>query len=302
MTTHSPNILIVDDSNMERRLLSEALRQSGYETSEAEDGQMALDILNTLNGKRFDAVLLDKNMPGMDGFEVLTKIKQSHRLKHLPVIMQTGVTDTQNILQGLKLGAYHYLTKPFDIRILKGVVSTAIENVRLYNNLLKDLESQVTAVKLLREGSFEFKTPTDALCLATHLAGVCPAPQRAVLGLAELLTNAIEHGNLGLSYQDKSRLIEEHRLDREIQQRLTQVEYKDKTAHLSFIKNDRYIQFDIEDEGTGFNWQDYAEFNLKRLHDRHGRGIAIAKSISFNDVTYHPPGNKVTARIDLTNK
>ena len=103
------SILIVDDEPMARTLLRLMLVRSGYEVIEAVDGYDALEKLRTILP---DLVVLDVMMPGLNGFDVCTNIRDSDATSRIPVIMLSAKTDTQSIEQGMSAGATKYLTKP----------------------------------------------------------------------------------------------------------------------------------------------------------------------------------------------
>ena len=102
------HILIVDDDDKIRALLKDFLVKNNFLVSTAIDGENALEKLKIFN---FDVLILDIMMPGIDGFE-LTKIIRSKSL--VPIIHLTAMGDTDNIIQGLELGADDYLSKPFE--------------------------------------------------------------------------------------------------------------------------------------------------------------------------------------------
>ena len=115
-------ILIADDVKGVRQVLHSLLRKAGYQTLDAEDGNVALAMART---EAPDAVLLDIRMPGLDGFQVLDHI---HELDpDLPVVMITGYGDVDTAVRAMQRGAYHYLTKPFHNAEVLAVVERAIE-------------------------------------------------------------------------------------------------------------------------------------------------------------------------------
>lgn len=106
-------ILVVDDEERIRKLLSDYLRQSGYQIIEAEDGEKALDCF--FREKDIALILLDVMMPKLDGWEVLKEIR---RHSQVPVIMLTARTEEQDELKGFACGADEYIPKPFSPKVL----------------------------------------------------------------------------------------------------------------------------------------------------------------------------------------
>jgi CheY-like chemotaxis protein len=105
-------VLVVDDLTINRLLLVRWLGRNGFEAVEADSGERALEILAD---SRFDLVVLDVVMPGMNGFEVLRRIRRTHAADALPVFMATGKSEEREIALAAKLGANGYLIKPLDL-------------------------------------------------------------------------------------------------------------------------------------------------------------------------------------------
>ncbi len=213
-------VLIVDDERMNRTLLEAVLARSGYATVSAKDGQEAWDILDA-DPTGFETILLDRRMPRMNGMELLTRIRADERLQYLPVIMQTAHSSTEDVVEGIKAGAFYYLAKPLNLQVLLSVVAQAVEGHQRLLRLHDDLEKRTTAMTLLESGVFRFRTPEEGNVLAVALARSCPASRNLVVGLSEVFINAVEHGNLAISFDEKSQLLEDHGWTEEIARRLT---------------------------------------------------------------------------------
>jgi two-component system chemotaxis response regulator CheY len=110
-------MLSVDDSSVVRKIIRRAAEVLEFELLEAEDGPEGLEILTQADG-RIDLVLLDWNMPGMTGYEVLTQIKQNVKFSKIPVMMVTSESQKENIIQAIKAGAANYMIKPFTMEEL----------------------------------------------------------------------------------------------------------------------------------------------------------------------------------------
>ena len=122
-------ILVVDDNEMNRDMLSRRLQRQGYETLLAEDGLQAIELMTTHD---FGLVLLDIMMPKMNGYEVLEQVKNDERLKHIPIIMISAVDDLESVVRCIELGAEDYLFKPFNPVLLKARVRAGLEKKRLH--------------------------------------------------------------------------------------------------------------------------------------------------------------------------
>ncbi|WP_005031757.1 response regulator [Holophaga foetida] len=118
-------ILSVDDSATMRRIIGRAVAVMGYEFLEAENGLQALDLLPQ-HAPDLDLIILDVNMPEMDGFETLTRIKADARYKNIPVMMVTTESDRTRIVQAIQAGAANYVTKPFNQEDLSSKIAQCL--------------------------------------------------------------------------------------------------------------------------------------------------------------------------------
>lgn len=123
-------ILVVDDNELNRDMLSRRLVKQGYEVDVAEDGARALTKIED-NG--FDLVLLDIQMPVLDGFGVLERLKGSEQLRSLPVIVISAQSELDNVVRCIEMGAEDYLPKPFNAVILRARIHAALEKKRLHD-------------------------------------------------------------------------------------------------------------------------------------------------------------------------
>jgi phosphoserine phosphatase RsbU/P len=123
-------ILVVDDHELNRSMLSRRLRRLGHEVDEAGDGLEALAVLRE-GGGRHDVLLLDIMMPGMDGYEVLGHLKADPALRDLPVIMISALEDIDSVVRCIELGADDHLPKPFNPVLLQARIGACLEKKRL---------------------------------------------------------------------------------------------------------------------------------------------------------------------------
>lgn len=128
MRSTGGSVLIVDDAEMNRDLLSWQLRLQGHTISVAYNGRHALELIRALP---FDLVLLDIMMPEMNGYQVLEQLKADPALRHLPVVVISGIDDLDSVVRCIELGAEDYLLKPFNAVLLKARVDACLEKKRL---------------------------------------------------------------------------------------------------------------------------------------------------------------------------
>jgi CheY-like chemotaxis protein len=121
-------LLVVDDNEMNRDVLTRRLRKHGHEVATAENGLAALEMLG---GGGFDLVLLDVMMPELDGREALARMKADESLRHIPVIMISASEELETVVRCIELGAEDYLPKPFNPTLLKARVDASLEKKRL---------------------------------------------------------------------------------------------------------------------------------------------------------------------------
>lgn len=297
MSADRSRVLIVDDDPFNREILVEILDRENYELVTAADGYEALVAMEAPDSV-FDAVLLDRMMPGIDGMEVLRRIKSTPSLRWVPVIMQTAAAARDQVVEGIEAGAFYYLTKPFEMAILRSLVRSAADASRSQRRLRAEVDQNRLLIGLMNRASFNVRTPEEARRLSVLVANAAPQPEQAVLGLSELLLNAIEHGNLGLSYRDKSQLRENGTWEAEIERRLALPEYAQRTVTLEFRRTAQAVEVLITDEGDGFDWRPYLELDASRAFHAHGRGIALARKLSFQSLEYLGNGNRVLARLE----
>ena len=155
------------------------------------------------------------------------------------------------------------------------------------------------AQKLIRSVEYRFVTLEDVSSLVPVLAGMCPVPDVAAPGLSDLMVNAVEHGNLGVTYQEKSLLKWEGDWEAEIRRRLALPQFCERFATVRIERNADSVVFTITDQGDGFEWQKFLSFDPDRAFDPNGRGIAMAKMMSFSALDYVGRGNIVVARVNL---
>jgi CheY-like chemotaxis protein len=262
-------ILVVDDDAVSRRLIEAALDGEQYETTPARDGLEAWEALAAAPG-RFDAVILDRIMPRM---------QEDPTLAAIPVILQTSLDRKEDILEGFRAGAYYYIPKPLEVDFFLTVVHTAVQYGRMFRGLQEEHRKSMDAMSLLKSGSFRFRTLQEAWFLAT------------------LLSNAVEHGNLGVGYDAKSSLCEGDTWLAEITRRLDLPGNRDKIAEVGFERIGEEVRITIRDMGEGFDWKPFLELDPLRVFDDHGRGIALARMHSFDHLEYQGNGNTVVVTI-----
>lgn len=192
-------ILIVDDNPQNLQVLGKILMENNYKIEFSTNGEAALKWLET---RHFDLVLLDINMPGMDGFEVCRRIRLKQEMNNIPVIFLSADSERNSILKGFEFGAQDYVTKPFDSRELLVRVNThiklkdSLEKLEKFNKSLEEkvlertqqLKESNEHLELLNMKLLDLdKAKTGFLNLISH---EIRTPLNGILGPMELLKSA----------------------------------------------------------------------------------------------------------------
>jgi CheY-like chemotaxis protein/anti-sigma regulatory factor (Ser/Thr protein kinase) len=287
-------ILAVDDDRMERMFLERQIGDSGHKLLQAEQGVEALEILKKNKGG-IDVVIMDRLMPMMDGITAVRRMKEDAELRKIPVIMVTGAGGEKEMQEGLEAGVFYYLQKPVNEDMLQSVLLAATREAEQKRSLSEELRRHRASFDLIHTVKFQFRTIDEAEDLAAFVAHCFPDPERVLTGLAELMINAIEHGNLEIGYEGKSQLLEQGTWKEEIARRLEDEKYWHRKAEAVLTRKEDGIYFIVTDEGNGFNWRKYMMIDPSRAGDNHGRGIAQANAVSFDKLAYNAKGNQVVA-------
>jgi CheY-like chemotaxis protein/two-component sensor histidine kinase len=185
------NILIVDDNPKNLQVLGSILRANNFDIEFATNGMAALELLKL---KNFDMILLDINMPEMDGYTVCEKIRTNPDLIKMPIIFLTAEYSKESVIKGFEVGAQDYVTKPFDSRELLMRVKThlnlknSIEKVNALNNSLEEKVSRRTQQLNLALQKADESNRLKTVFLQ-NIAHEIRTPMNGIFGFMDLLRN-----------------------------------------------------------------------------------------------------------------
>jgi DNA-binding response OmpR family regulator len=149
------HILVVEDEATLAAVITTNLTRHGCQITVAGDGQAAWELIKQA-AIAFDAILLDRLMPRMDGLTLLRRLRARPETARVPILMVTSVNDQTSILECLQAGAYYYLTKPLDIELLLVVVRAAVEQSREQRRLQELVRQADQGLRFLFAGTFYY--------------------------------------------------------------------------------------------------------------------------------------------------
>src|SRR5262249_47112361 len=160
-----PSLLVVDDNEANRDALSRRLRLKGYDVSLAAAGEEALARLAE---GAFDLVLLDVEMPGMTGLDVLTRARMTHSSRQVPIIMVTAKSTGADIVEAFRLGANDYVTKPVDFPVAFARIGTHVAHKRAIEDLHESEQRYALAMQGANDGLWDWNLVTNEVHWSTR--------------------------------------------------------------------------------------------------------------------------------------
>ena len=172
----APRLLVVDDVDDNRTILTRSFTRQGYVVVEAEGGAQALELIES---QPFDAVLLDIMMPGIDGLEVLRRVRETRSQAELPIVLVSAKATSEDVVEGLLLGANDYVTKPVDLKVAHARLEAQLVRKRTDDRSRaahRELEQALHLLKAkIREA--EDRPPGEAtLGVASVVSRICDTP------------------------------------------------------------------------------------------------------------------------------
>lgn len=281
--------------------LVSVIQSDGHRIQTCPSLDEAAQELNTPRGESKElspepaVVLIDWTRPEVEREKVLTWLANLMKSREVEVIIH-GTELPRAELESKVFGGYYFLSDPLEPRQLSTILRAAVNDYRLKRTLAEKSERTKNTFRLMHKGEFHFRTYAEAELLALHIGNAFGGPDSTV-GILELLVNAVEHGNLEISYAEKGRLLESGGLAAEMNRRLQLPEFSARIAKARFRRRRAAMEIEIEDEGPGFDFEPFLTLDRARLFESHGRGILMANAAL--DIHYFAPGNRVRVRLPL---
>lgn len=286
-------LLIVEDDDAVREAVACQFRKrADYEVREAASAGEALEAFGVAPS---DVVLIDIQLPDLSGIELVSRLKELRPA--VRPIMMSGWADIQDTVKALRAGAVDFFQKPFKMEEVLASVEQAfqaiaaaqvgrpvhaylIEERRVFRipNDFSIIPHVISDILRSLEGDFGInKSELDGVQTALH----------------EMMINAIEHGNLGITYEEKSRLLETPSgLHEEFERRAQDPSRSGRRVTVVYQETPEAVTVRIADEGEGFDHASLPD-PTQPYESRHGRGILITR-VFMDEVRFNEAGNEVT--------
>lgn len=283
--------LVIEDDEASQTHLKSFLEGRGYQVLTAAGEEEGLRVYREASPI---AVFCGVNQEELDGLEFLRKLLAVDENAH--VILVAAHADKEHVLQALRHGATNFFHKPLDFQDI-GEFLGALESraIAEHGNHF-DVSFVVSESKVL-------EIPNDLNIVSAVVTQITQAVQfffdeQAIHGLQgaliEMIVNAIEHGNLGISYEEKTKALESDRLAELIQQKSQHPEVAKKKVRIEYKLDQEKVTYVICDEGDGFDFQELPDpGDPDNLWLGHGRGILMTRAL-MDEVNYNETGTEVT--------
>ncbi|HET8714805.1 MAG TPA: response regulator [Holophagaceae bacterium] len=304
MASAPPQVLLIDDDRSVLEMVEEALKSHGMVVHPFNDGRRALGLLEQAKGPAFDLVVSDINMDGMDGFDVIHRVKSIR--PHLPVVLMTAESSVDYAIRAMRMGAANFFMKPVPIREMVKSVFHLVEAHREYRQAESGLKGLAEEFRRFQFRSDEADIPGLLKHLTERLVplGFATDQNIDVVAMAyhEALVNALEHGNLELDSDLKADLfsLDEDPYDALRRQRLQDPAYAGRLLEVETRLSEEAYEVVIADSGPGFEAHQLISPEDAAHQARHcGRGLPLIQLV-MDEVAFNDRGNQI--RLTLRRK
>jgi DNA-binding response OmpR family regulator len=284
---------VVDDAVTDRTLLASLSRRRGFAVVEVSDGRSALECARRLQP---DVILLDIGLPDVNGLAVLADIREETPL--LPVVIVSSSDDAAYVQDALDLGAVNFVKKPIEAEEFRFVLDRIYRALReesdLREVLTRIVERRTVMTCPSQPGGLSQVVTYLGRELKNHYPGYVLPLADIKLALFEALANAMEHGNLEISFAEKSAAMSvSGGMEVLMRERMADPTRSRRAVHLTAIYSNDQVEYRIRDEGLGFDPEEFQkERALADTTALHGRGLALIRHY-MDDVRWNPQGNEI---------
>lgn len=295
MQEQPPHVLLVDDDPAVLGMVSDALRHFGINVHAFSEGSPALALLEDPASPPIDMVISDINMDGMDGFDVILRVKDIQ--SNMPVVLMTGQASLEYAVRAMRMGAANLFQKPL---ALKELVKNVFHLVEMHRDFRLAQDGLKGLLKETRHFSFRCDE-LDIGSLVRHLTdrlvpmGFASPANVDVISMAfhEALVNALEHGNLELDSSVKSDMFSEKDPYTALRlERLSDEHFASRMVDVFMESTPDHFVVTFTDQGPGFDTSRVAYAAEDSLHKLTGRGLAMIQMV-MDEVTFNERGNQI---------
>ncbi len=296
MNRRAAHILLIDDDPAVLDMVHSALAHYGMEVHAYPDPAQALELMQNPAAPQFDLVISDINMEGLDGFDVIHKVKAMQ--PRLPVVLMTGQGSVDYAIRAMRMGASNLFMKPIAIRDLVQSVFHLVDLHREYRLADDGLRGLVNERRHFLFRSDELDVPSLVRHLTDRLVpmGFASMSNLDVIAMAfhEALVNAMEHGNLELDSTLKGDLLEqEDPYVRLRQKRMADPDYSGRLIEVRLAMDTERFELEISDEGKGFDASRMKPMSGDSDMAPHcGRGLPLIMLV-MDEVHFNEKGNQI---------
>lgn len=286
--SYKGSILIIDDNIDLLEYLKDFFMIYNYEVLLAESGNDGIDKFREFSP---DIVISDIRLPDKSGNIVVKEIKELD--PDVPIIVITGYSDHNLILSAMKNGAVELLKKPFkpkDLKYLVSKIETLFKKIKVKHSA-SFLEWEKRHLKIANDIHI---IPSVTDFIFSNVDYIFNEISFMKIGLQEILINAIEHGNLKISYEEKQKLLSSGDYNRILKEKAALPENIDKCVDIKVFSTPQFLKIMVEDMGEGFDLTSIPDpENPENFLNENGKGIMMTLN-AYDEVAYNDKGNKVT--------
>jgi len=299
-SNESKNLLFIGIQSSQQLDIRARLSELNFNYTFCDTAAQAMQELKSVAKPNLEAFILDETVLSHIDFDAFYNYRKQPGFNAIPMILQINNTEDFSLGQkALENGIYFSLSYPYSSTLFNSVLRAANHGFSQRLEASHRLSNFEKLRPLVQNAVFHARTIQDAQTISSVLAFLTPDQKRVSVGLFELILNAIEHGNLGIGYAEKSNLTINSALQQEIERRLNLPENLSKYVTVTVKRYKGQLQFSIKDCGNGFDYSSYLDFSANRSMDHHGRGIMIANQLSFDHMEYKDNGSKVICKVNL---